>query len=183
MVWSCKQNASGKTSKQALLAKAKGEKKTVGRPWTTVDESILHWGSRVELLGTSAKQNDGGDEDCKVWYTNLELLPLQPSRNRGQWKERFFLEVFIGFCFSVVCFVKVAFSQIFDLIYQLLSQLLLIDELQEFQLRGGKTSAFDSIVIRSRNSSWQPTARNYKSSSSILQADLLMFMFYKACTK
>ena len=41
MVWPCKQNASGKTSKQASLAKVNG-KKTVGRRRTTVDESILH---------------------------------------------------------------------------------------------------------------------------------------------
>ena len=41
MVLPCKQKASGKTSKQALLAKANG-KKTVGQPKTTVDESILH---------------------------------------------------------------------------------------------------------------------------------------------
>ena len=41
MVWQCKQNASGKTSKQALLAKANG-KKTVGQPRTAVNESILH---------------------------------------------------------------------------------------------------------------------------------------------
>ena len=40
MVWPCKQNASGKTSNQALFAKA-NEKKTVGRPKTTADESIL----------------------------------------------------------------------------------------------------------------------------------------------
>ena len=49
-----------KLPKQALLAKANGEK-TVGRPRTIVDESILHWGSWVELHGTSPKQNDGGD--------------------------------------------------------------------------------------------------------------------------
>ena len=42
MVWSCKQNASGKTSKQALLANANGKNKTVGQPRTTVDESMLH---------------------------------------------------------------------------------------------------------------------------------------------
>ena len=36
-----KQNASGKTSKQALLAKANG-KKTVGQSRTTADESILY---------------------------------------------------------------------------------------------------------------------------------------------
>ena len=41
MVWPCKQNASGKISKQALLAKA-NEKKTVGRSKTTADESVLH---------------------------------------------------------------------------------------------------------------------------------------------
>ena len=40
MVCPCRQNASEKTSKQALLAKANGEK-TVGRPITTVDESML----------------------------------------------------------------------------------------------------------------------------------------------
>ena len=36
-------------------------KETVGRPKTTVDESILHSRSWVELLDTSPKQNDGGD--------------------------------------------------------------------------------------------------------------------------
>ena len=41
MVWPRKQKTSGTTFKQALLAKANG-KKTVGRPRTTVDESILH---------------------------------------------------------------------------------------------------------------------------------------------
>ena len=41
MVWTCKQNAAGKTSKQALLAKA-NEKKKIGQPKTTEDESILH---------------------------------------------------------------------------------------------------------------------------------------------
>ena len=61
MVWPCKQKASGKTSKQALLAKANGKKKTVGRLRTTVNESILHRGSWVELLGTSPKQNDESD--------------------------------------------------------------------------------------------------------------------------
>ena len=41
MVWPCVKKASEKTFKQALLAKANG-KKTVGRPRTTVNESILH---------------------------------------------------------------------------------------------------------------------------------------------
>ena len=36
-------------------------KQTVGRPRTTVDESILHRGSLVQLLETSPNQNDGGD--------------------------------------------------------------------------------------------------------------------------
>ena len=84
------------------------------------------------------------------------------------------------FCFSTVCSVKVAFVQIF-LFHQpasLLSQLFLINELLEFHLRGGKTCVFDSIIIRSRNSTWQPTARIYRSSCSILLVDLLMLMFY-----
>ena len=59
MVCPCKQNASRKTCKQALLAKANG-KKTVVRPKTTVDESICYRGSWVELFGTSPKRNDGG---------------------------------------------------------------------------------------------------------------------------
>ena len=42
--------------KQALLAKANGEKKA-GRLRTTKDESILHWETWVELLGASPKQN------------------------------------------------------------------------------------------------------------------------------
>ena len=41
MVRPCKQNASGKISKQALLAQGNGKPKTVVRPKTTVDESIL----------------------------------------------------------------------------------------------------------------------------------------------
>ena len=89
------------------------------------------------------------------------------------------------FCFSTVCFVKVAFVHIF-LFYlpaSLLSQLSLINELLEFHLRGGKTCAFDSIVIRSRNNSWQPAARIYRSSCNILPVDLLMFMFYRAYIK
>ena len=59
MVWQCKQNASGKTSKLYLPKQI--EKKTVGRPKTTADESILHWGSWVEFFGTSPKRNDGGN--------------------------------------------------------------------------------------------------------------------------
>ena len=42
MVWPRKQKALRKTSNQVLLAKANEKKKTVGRPRTTVDESILH---------------------------------------------------------------------------------------------------------------------------------------------
>ena len=34
-------------------------KKTVGRPKTAVDESILHGRSWVELFGTSPKRNNG----------------------------------------------------------------------------------------------------------------------------
>ena len=46
-----------KLPRQALLAKVNG-KKTVGRPRTTADESKLHWGSWVELRGTSLYRND-----------------------------------------------------------------------------------------------------------------------------
>ena len=42
MVWPCKQNASGKTSKQALLAKASG-KKTVGQPRTAVEYASISY--------------------------------------------------------------------------------------------------------------------------------------------
>ena len=49
-----------KLPNKLYLPKHVGKNK-VGRPRTTVDESILHWGSWVELLGTSPKQNDGGD--------------------------------------------------------------------------------------------------------------------------
>ena len=61
MVWPCKQKASGKTSTQALLAKANGKKITVGRTRITVNESILPGRSWAELLGTLPKQNDEGD--------------------------------------------------------------------------------------------------------------------------
>ena len=42
MVWPCKQNALEKTFKQALPSYANEKKKTVGRPKTTADESILY---------------------------------------------------------------------------------------------------------------------------------------------
>ena len=60
----------------------------------------------------------------------------------------------------------------FHLPASLLPQLFLIGKSYENQLRGGKTCAFDGIVITFRNSSWQPTARIYKFSNSILLADL-----------
>ena len=54
-----------KLSNKLYLPKQMG-KKTVGRPRTTVDESILHYGCWVELLGTSPKQNDEVMEDREV---------------------------------------------------------------------------------------------------------------------
>ena len=41
MIWPCKQNVSGKTSKQALPSKANGKKK-VERLKATADESVLY---------------------------------------------------------------------------------------------------------------------------------------------
>ena len=40
-----------------------------------------------------------------------------------------------------------------------------------------------SIVIRHTNSPWQPTAKIYRCSNSILLVDLLMIMFHRAYTK
>ena len=171
-------------------------KKTVRRPRTIVDESILRWGSWVEFLGTSPKQNDGNNDVKTVKYGSL-ILSCCPRNLQGkegkEERESFFIEVFNGFvCFSTVCFVICLFVTFllfvcfysyicsnfsFHLPASLLPQLFLIDELLEFQLHGGKTYAFDSIVIRPRNSSWQPIVRIYKSSNSILLVDLLMFIF------
>ena len=47
--------------KQALHAKANG-RRPVGRSSTRWIGYPVHWGSWMELLGTSPKQNDGGDE-------------------------------------------------------------------------------------------------------------------------
>ena len=63
------------------------------------------------------------------------------------------------------------------------SIIFIANKLLEFQLRDGKTCAFDSIVIRSRNSSWQPTARIHRSSNGIFLVDLLLFMFYRPYAK
>ena len=81
MVWPCKQNASERIPKQALLAKANG-KKTVGKPvgrlrtrctnyiqdlgWNRLG---LHSSEMMEVMNTR-----------EVWQVNLELLPPQPSR-------------------------------------------------------------------------------------------------------
>ena len=122
MVWPCKKKASGKISKQALLAKANEKKKTVGRPKTTIDESILHRGSWVELLGTSPKQNDGGDGIVwSVAASSRAAAPAILTGKRTMKRKRIFHEVFNGFvCFFTVCSVKVAFIQSFHFIYQLL---------------------------------------------------------------
>ena len=161
MVWPCKQKTSEKTFKQALLAKAKG-KKTVGRPRPTVDESILHWRFWVELLGTSPKQNDGGDG---------RPLPPQPSQESGQWREKDFSLKFSMVLFAFLLFVllKLHLYKFFisSTSFFTSSIIFITNKLLEFQLRGGKNCAFDSIAIRSRNSSWQPTARIYRSSNGI----------------
>ena len=71
MVWPCKQNASGNTPKQALLAKANG-RRPVGRPGT-------RWINYIKDLGWNRsglhpiKMMDAM-EDREVWRLNLELL-------------------------------------------------------------------------------------------------------------
>jgi len=77
MVWPCKQNASGKFPKQALLAKVKGIR-LVGRPQT-------HWQDYIEDLGwirlvLQPSKMLAVVTDRDVWLLNLELLPPQPSR-------------------------------------------------------------------------------------------------------
>jgi len=77
MVWSCKQNASGKVPKQALLAKVKG-KRPVGRPRT-------RWADYIEDLGWNRLGIQPSEmlevvTDHDVWRLNLELLPPQPLR-------------------------------------------------------------------------------------------------------
>ena len=95
------------------------EKKIVGRPRTTVDKSILLWGSWVELFGTSPKWNDRGDG--KPWSVIALSWAAAPATLPGIRREQIFLEVFNGFvCFSTVCSVEVAFVLIFHFIYQLL---------------------------------------------------------------
>ena len=80
MVWPCKQNASEKVPKQALLAKTNG-RRPVGRPrnrWTNYIEELgwnrlgLHFSEMMNLM-----------EDSEVWRLNLELLPPQPSHKSG----------------------------------------------------------------------------------------------------
>ena len=97
-------------------------------------------------------------------------------------RERFFLEVF-NVLFALLLFVLLKLHLYKFLIsstsFFTSSIIFITNELLEFQLRGGKNCAFDSIVIRSRNSFWQPTARIYRSSNGILLVDLLMFMFYR----
>jgi len=56
MVWSCKQNASGKLLKQAVLAKVKG-KRPVGRPERT------RWDNYINMLGGTT----WGFNQAKCW--------------------------------------------------------------------------------------------------------------------
>ena len=81
MVWPCKQIASRKTRKQALLAKANG-RRPVGRPrtkWTNYIED-LGW----NRLGLHPSEMMDVMEDREEWQLNLKLLPSQPSQKSGQ---------------------------------------------------------------------------------------------------
>jgi len=67
MVWSCKQNASGKASEQALLAK------------------VTRWAHYIKDLGWNRLGLQPSEmlevvADRDVRRINLELLPPQPSR-------------------------------------------------------------------------------------------------------
>ena len=61
----CKQNVSGKTSKQAFLPKQIGKIQLDG---LELDEPILHYGSWVDLHGTLPKRNNG--DGCKQGCQN-----------------------------------------------------------------------------------------------------------------
>ena len=81
MVWPFQQNASERLPKQASLAKANG-KRPVGRPrtrWTNYMKD-LQWNP----WGLHANEMMDVIEDREVWRLNLELVPSQPSRKRGQ---------------------------------------------------------------------------------------------------
>ena len=67
MVWPCKQNASGKTAKQALLAKANGKKKTVGRPRTTQMNQYYIKDLAWNCLGLHPSEIMGVMENREVW--------------------------------------------------------------------------------------------------------------------
>jgi len=74
MVWPCKQNASGRLFKQALLAKVK-VKRPVGRPRTRWQDYIedLGW----KRLGLQPSEMLAVVADRDVWRLNLE--PLSPQ--------------------------------------------------------------------------------------------------------
>ena len=68
--------------KQALLAKANGIRRPVGRPrtrWTDYIED-LGW----NRLGFHPSEMMEVMKDREVWQLNLELLPPQPSRKSEQ---------------------------------------------------------------------------------------------------
>ena len=129
----------------------------------------------MELLGTSPKQNDGGDGI---------RCPATLTRKRAMKQRDFFLK------FSIILFAFLLFVLLKLHLYKFLisstsfftsSIIFVTNKLLEFQLSGRKNRAFDSIFIRSRNGSWLPTARIFLvdllRSNGILLVDLLMFMF------
>ena len=75
MVWSCEQNASGRTAQKA------NARRPVGRPrnrWINYVENLgrnrlkLHRSEKMDVM-----------EDCEMGLFNLELLPPQLSRKSG----------------------------------------------------------------------------------------------------
>ena len=81
-----------KLPRQAFLAKANGK-----RPQS--DDLELDGPIEFRILDGIAwdftKRNDGGD-DREGWWVNLELLPSQPSRKRGNEERRGKIGIEIG---------------------------------------------------------------------------------------
>ena len=97
MVCPYKQNTSGKTSKQALLAKANG-KKTVGQPrtwWINITLRILG-GITWDLKSPEWNKSETNHpnkiiemvQNCEVWWLDLELLPRNPHDGKVSYKKR-----------------------------------------------------------------------------------------------
>ena len=85
MVWTCKQNASGKTTQKSFACQT-NRRRPVKRPKTRSTNYIeeLGW----NCLGFYPSKMMDVMEDSKVWWLNLELLPLQPLRKSGQGRKK-----------------------------------------------------------------------------------------------